>query len=263
MLGATLLLAGGALAGLRPAARDATVARRLHRLHLRPARLGLARDELPDGLRHRPAPRRPARRCTRLAALRATRSQAILCHELAIAARRGRGGRLTWGAPNQVGTWTFLLLWAMRLSAKLNVFLGVPQPDRAVPARASALPRRASSRKRPMNLLFPVSVTRRRRSPPRCWSHAAVARRRQAASRRRASPSSPRCWRWPSLEHWFLVLPLPAAALWNWGLRSARRRSREPDAPGSSAVRRAVTGVRHASACRDALPSRRGQGRRA
>jgi len=24
------------------------------------------------------------------------------------------------------------------------------------------------------------------------------------------------------LEHWFLVLPLPAAALWSWGLKSRR-----------------------------------------
>ena len=25
------------------------------------------------------------------------------------------------------------------------------------------------------------------------------------------------------LEHWFLVLPLPSAAMWNWGLRSRER----------------------------------------
>ena len=32
---------------------------------------------------------------------------------------------VTWGGANQVGTWTFLLLWWMHQSARLNVFLGV------------------------------------------------------------------------------------------------------------------------------------------
>jgi putative photosynthetic complex assembly protein 2 len=32
----------------------------------------------------------------------------------------------TWGQPNQTATLTFLLLFVMRLSAKLNIFAGVP-----------------------------------------------------------------------------------------------------------------------------------------
>ncbi len=32
----------------------------------------------------------------------------------------------TWGAPNQTATLTFMLLFVMRLSAKLNIFAGVP-----------------------------------------------------------------------------------------------------------------------------------------
>ena len=35
----------------------------------------------------------------------------------------------TWGAPNQTGTWTFCLFWAMRQSAKLNFFPGVLNLD--------------------------------------------------------------------------------------------------------------------------------------
>ena len=31
----------------------------------------------------------------------------------------------SWGQPNHTGVWTFAILWAMRQSAKLNVFLGV------------------------------------------------------------------------------------------------------------------------------------------
>jgi putative photosynthetic complex assembly protein 2 len=51
--------------------------------------------------------------------------QAILWHELAIIAMTLVIAALTWGGPNQVALWTFGLLWIMRLSAKLNLFLGV------------------------------------------------------------------------------------------------------------------------------------------
>ena len=50
---------------------------------------------------------------------------AMIHHEVALALTLLAVVALTWGAPNQVGTWTFLVLWIMRLSAKLNVFLGV------------------------------------------------------------------------------------------------------------------------------------------
>lgn len=49
----------------------------------------------------------------------------ILWHEVAILAAAGMVLALTFGAPNQVGSLTFVLLAVMRLSAKLNLFLGV------------------------------------------------------------------------------------------------------------------------------------------
>jgi putative photosynthetic complex assembly protein 2 len=51
--------------------------------------------------------------------------QVILWHELAIVAMGIGIAVLTWGGVNQVATWTFALLWVMRLSAKLNLFFGV------------------------------------------------------------------------------------------------------------------------------------------
>ena len=33
--------------------------------------------------------------------------------------------RPPWGGANQTGWWTYIVLWSMRLSAKLNLFLGV------------------------------------------------------------------------------------------------------------------------------------------
>ncbi len=45
-------------------------------------------------------------------------------HELAIAATAVLVVLLTTGAINTVGLWTFVLLWVMRVSAKLSIYLG-------------------------------------------------------------------------------------------------------------------------------------------
>ena len=50
---------------------------------------------------------------------------ACLWHELAIIVTAAAIVALTWQAPNHVGLWTFVVLWVMRQSAKLNFFLGV------------------------------------------------------------------------------------------------------------------------------------------
>ena len=50
--------------------------------------------------------------------------RAILWHELGIVAMGLLIVAITWDAPNQVGTRTFLVLWVMRTSAKLNLFFG-------------------------------------------------------------------------------------------------------------------------------------------
>lgn len=51
----------------------------------------------------------------------------LMWHELAIALTGVAMVALVWGQPNQVGVWTFVILWVMRLSAKLNIFFGVSQ----------------------------------------------------------------------------------------------------------------------------------------
>jgi 5-aminolevulinate synthase len=61
-------------------------------------------------------------------------------------------------AANPVALWTYLILWGMRLSAKLNLFLGAPNvAEEFLPDRMYYLTTYFS--KRPMNGLFPVSVT--------------------------------------------------------------------------------------------------------
>ncbi len=53
--------------------------------------------------------------------------QAVLHHELALAANFAFLWWLQAGNPNHVALCTFALLWFMRLSAKLNLFFGVPE----------------------------------------------------------------------------------------------------------------------------------------
>ena len=83
--------------------------------------------------------------------------QACIDHELAILATGVAVLWATWHAPNQVGLWTFLALWGMRLSAKLNVFLGVLNLGEAfLPAHLAYL--LSYMRRRRMNALMPVSL---------------------------------------------------------------------------------------------------------
>ncbi|MBO6527095.1 putative photosynthetic complex assembly protein PuhE [Erythrobacter sp.] len=53
-------------------------------------------------------------------------SAAVLHHEIALALTALLLIALTWSAPNQIGAIVFVLLFALRLSAKLNMFVGVP-----------------------------------------------------------------------------------------------------------------------------------------
>jgi putative photosynthetic complex assembly protein 2 len=144
-------------------------------------------------------------------------TETILHHELAILATALLVVALTWGGANQVGTWTFLLLWGMRLSAKLNVFLGVPNlTEEFLPEHLRYLS--SYLVKKPMNLLFPASVT------VATVIAALLVQRALAAD---ASAFEVAGFTFLGalmalaiLEHWFLVLPLPDAALWSWALRS-------------------------------------------
>ncbi len=143
--------------------------------------------------------------------------QTSLYHELAIIAAGAAVVALTWNQPNQVGTWTFMILWWMHQSAKLNVFLGVQNlNEEFLPEHLSFL--KSFLTKKPMNLLFPLSVSVStviaavlvgKAIAPDAGAFRSVGFTLLATMMTLAV-----------LEHWFLVLPLPAAALWKWGLAS-------------------------------------------
>ncbi|MGQ0595577.1 MAG: putative photosynthetic complex assembly protein PuhE [Gammaproteobacteria bacterium] len=143
--------------------------------------------------------------------------EAILYHELALIGGAALIAVATWDRPNQVGTWTFLILWGMRASAKLNLFLGVRNlSEELLPEQLQYL--KSFFSRKPMNLLFPVSVT---------VSTIIATRLLQVALANDATAFEVAAFTLLStlmglavLEHWFLVLPLPANELWRWGLRS-------------------------------------------
>ncbi|MGC8523308.1 MAG: putative photosynthetic complex assembly protein PuhE [Acidibrevibacterium sp.] len=136
-----------------------------------------------------------------------------LYHELAIIAAAAAVIALTWGEPNQVGTFTFMILWWMHQSAKLNVFLGVRNlNEEFLPEHLNFL--KSFLTKRPMNLLFPVSIT-----VSTVIATVLIADALSPA----ATPFDRLAYIFLGtmmtlaiLEHWFLVLPLPAAKLWSW-----------------------------------------------
>lgn len=144
-------------------------------------------------------------------------TETLIYHELALVAAAVAVVALTWGQPNQVGTWTFVILWVMRQSAKINVFLGVRNlSEEFLPPHLQYL--KSFFRRRPMNLLFPVSVT---------LSTVVTVLLFQVALRAESASFDQAAFLFLAtlltlavLEHWFLVIPLPVGALWNWSLRS-------------------------------------------
>ena len=144
-------------------------------------------------------------------------TQAIIYHEIAVLAFAGSAVTLTWGQPNQTGTWTILLLWVMRLSAKLNLHFGVPNLSQEfLPPHLSYLG--SFLRRRPMNMLFPFSIT---------ISTVVFALLLLAVGD--AVPGSAESTGLllvasllllAIVEHWFMVLPVHATELWRWGFRS-------------------------------------------
>ncbi len=78
-------------------------------------------------------------------------------HELAIVTTAGLLAAASWGAPNKITLWTFCILWLMRWSVKLNIFLGVRNLHiEYLPEHLRYLA--SFARNRRMNELFPLSM---------------------------------------------------------------------------------------------------------
>ncbi len=123
----------------------------------------------------------------------------------------------TMTGENHVGAWTYTIIWLMHLSAKTNAVLGVRNlNEHFFPEHLRYLG--SFLKQRSMNLLFPVSIT--------------VPTVIIALLVQRAYSDQVTAFEHLSLifyivilalgllEHWFLVLPIPAEALWNWSVKA-------------------------------------------
>ncbi|MDW4499407.1 putative photosynthetic complex assembly protein PuhE [Sulfitobacter sp. D35] len=117
-------------------------------------------------------------------------------------------------ALNTVGLWTFTVLYAARLSAKLNLYFGVPRIN--VEFLPRALNHLASHfRIARLNWVFPVSVTLLTFAVA-CWLERLYAAPTPGAAIGFSLLAAISAL--ALLEHWLMVLPVPDAKLWRWML---------------------------------------------
>lgn len=140
----------------------------------------------------------------------------LIHHEIALALTLAAMAAMTWGAPNQVGTLTFALLFAMRLSTKLNIFLGVSNLSaELLPPHLGYL--RSHFRVAPMNALFPVSVL----ASVALLLHLGAKAEETGA----ALLFTLACL--GLVEHLFMMLPVRDADLWRWAVPRLGETERE------------------------------------
>jgi putative photosynthetic complex assembly protein 2 len=139
---------------------------------------------------------------------------AIAHHELLLLAALVVMALLAQGAPNPFGFWTFALLFGARISAKLNLFYGVPRINTEfLPESLAHLP--SHFRIRRINAVFPVSVLGL--SAAFLWflqGIAGAATAAEAAGHGLLAALAALAL----LEHLLMVVPLPDEKLWRWML---------------------------------------------
>ena len=116
-----------------------------------------------------------------------------------------------------MGLWTFAALWVLRQSAKINLFLGVPVTNDELMPDAVRFLKTFFARK-PVSAFFPASVT---------LATAVLVIMIQRIVEVAVTPFDivgltlvSTLFALGVVEHWFMLLPLPAITLWGWGMRS-------------------------------------------
>ena len=140
----------------------------------------------------------------------------LIHHELAMAATALLLLALAWGRTNPTGAIAFALLFALRLSTKLNIFLGVPAfVDELLPPHLGYL--RSYFTKAPMTPFFPLSLLAA--GGAAAWFGSTA-----LAAEGGAAVGASLLFTLAILgvvEHLFLVVPVREAALWRWARSGA------------------------------------------
>ena len=143
-------------------------------------------------------------------------TRTILHHELSIAAHGLLIAALSWQAENAVALYTYLLLWGMRISAKLMVFFGAPNLSaHFLPRHLDYLKSYFGSGSSPAFIVLAISAV----------SIATVLLVQRAIIATENSFEATSFALLATLaalalfEHLALVLPLRDSALWSWAYR--------------------------------------------
>lgn len=150
----------------------------------------------------------------------------LIYHEIALAVTGILLIALTWGQPNQTAAWAYGVLFVMRISAKLNLFLGVPNfTDDFLPAHLAYL--KSYFRRRAFNALFPVSVLM-----GLAIAAASATGALSAAAGGAVQVGLTLTFALVALalvEHAFMIAPFRETALWRWAMApTAATRYQDP-----------------------------------
>lgn len=153
--------------------------------------------------------------------------QTLLHHEMALLANFALLMLLQRGQPGHVALCTFALLWCMRVSAKLNLFFGVPHVgDQYLPARLAYLA--SYFRRAPVTLCYHLTML----LSLGVWLWLVLLAPRQAAGVSVGWVLLAMLMTLAILEHVLMAHALPVQALWRIFMRASRlRRGPDPSEP--------------------------------
>ncbi len=140
-------------------------------------------------------------------------SATLIHHEVALVATGALLYAIVWNQPNRLAADAFALLYLMRLSTKLNIFLGVPNLSTDImPAHLAYL--KSYFRTARMNALFPVSLAASAWLSWVLWQAGVAAPAGSGESA--AAMMLFTLTAVALLEHLFIMLPLRDSVLWRW-----------------------------------------------
>ncbi|MDY7097143.1 MAG: putative photosynthetic complex assembly protein PuhE [Pseudomonadota bacterium] len=143
-------------------------------------------------------------------------SATVIHHEVALALTALLLISLSWNLPNQIGATVFVMLFILRLSAKINMFVGVPNSSaEMLPPHLSYLKSYFGRNRMTVLLALSIAAT----VCAAAWfGSLAVAAPVGSAEMVGASLLTTLC-ALGALEHLFLALPFRDGMLWGWAFR--------------------------------------------
>ena len=146
----------------------------------------------------------------------------ILYHEALLIIALAGIFAISLSASNPFALWTFAVLFVARISAKLNLFLGVPRINTEfLPHPLAHIP--SYFRIRKPSWLFPVSVTALTFAVG-YWLERLISTGNVGFALLAALTAL------ALLEHWLMVLPLPDDKLWRWMMPAPKKtQARNPN----------------------------------